>query len=145
MKKNKGNGMKTFVKVTFVIYLLAVFYITFLSRESSEIRKNLHLFESYINFFIYENDFYLEMIVKNIIMTIPFGIYLPLLFKSFRSGVKVTLAGFLYSLSIELSQYVTGRGLFELDDLFNNTIGAAIGYLLYLIMTKIIVFFLKKK
>ena len=96
-------------------------------------------------FFKYKNDFYLDMIVYNIIMTIPFGIFLPLLYKPFRSFRRVAFAGFLYSLLIEISQFISGRGLFELDDLFNNTIGAMLGYWLYILFNKVMIYILKDK
>jgi glycopeptide antibiotics resistance protein len=65
-------------------------------------------------------------------MTVPFGILIPLLNPKIRSFMKILLSGLLFSLIIELVQYFTGRGLFEFDDLFNNTVGAIIGYLLFL-------------
>jgi glycopeptide antibiotics resistance protein len=41
------------------------------------------------------------------------------------------LAGFIVSLFIELTQYITGRGLCELDDVVHNTIGAFAGIIIY--------------
>lgn len=141
----KSNSVRSFLKFAFFIYLFAVLYITFLSREAEETRSNFELFNSYIMFFKYKNDFYLDMIVYNIIMTIPFGIFLPLLYKPFRSFRRVAFAGFLYSLLIEISQFISGRGLFELDDLFNNTIGAMLGYCLYILFNKVMIYILKDK
>lgn len=141
----KSNSVRSFLKFAFFIYLFAVLYITFLSREAEETRSNFELFNSYIMFFKYKNDFYLDMIVYNIIMTIPFGIFLPLLYKPFRSFRRVAFAGFLYSLLIEVSQFISGRGLFELDDLFNNTIGAMLGYWLYILFNKVMIYILKDK
>ncbi|MBE6843968.1 MAG: VanZ family protein [Oscillospiraceae bacterium] len=141
----KSNSVRSFLKFAFFIYLFAVLYITFLSREAEETRSNFELFNSYIMFFKYKNDFYLDMIVYNIIMTIPFGIFLPLLYKPFRSFRRVAFAGFLYSLLIEISQFISGRGLFELDDLFNNTIGAMLGYWLYILFNKVMIYILKDK
>ena len=43
----------------------------------------------------------------------------------------VALTGFLFSLMIELCQLFLRRGLCELDDLFNNTLGCIIGSLTY--------------
>ncbi len=39
----------------------------------------------------------------------------------------VILIGFLFSTGIEVTQLLTYRGLFELDDIFYNTLGTAIG------------------
>lgn len=66
-------------------------------------------------------------------MLIPLGIFLPLLFKSYRNALKVTMTGMLFSVIIEVTQYITGLGLCEFDDVFNNTLGALIGYDIYMI------------
>jgi glycopeptide antibiotics resistance protein len=44
---------------------------------------------------------------------------------------RIILIGFLISLTIEILQLVTKRGLFEFDDIFHNTLGVAIGELGY--------------
>lgn len=33
-----------------------------------------------------------------------------------------------FSAGIEITQYITGRGLCEFDDVFNNTLGAFVGF-----------------
>ncbi len=61
-------------------------------------------------------------------MFVPLGILLPLLHRTFLK-IKWTLgAGLLFTMSIESLQLVTGRGNFVVDDLFNNFLGAVIGY-----------------
>ncbi|MEX1308218.1 MAG: VanZ family protein [Eubacteriales bacterium] len=73
----------------------------------------------------------------NIIMFIPLGIFLPLLFRKLDRLAKVTLVGFVFSLAIELSQLVVmmlfyaSQRVFDIDDLIANTLGAAIGYIIY--------------
>lgn len=85
--------------------------------------------------------------VLNICLLLPAGILFPLCvpiqgrprgpLASLRSRIPhrrflaVTLAGFSCSLLIESLQYLTKRGVFELDDLLHNTLGVMIGYLLY--------------
>ncbi len=41
------------------------------------------------------------------------------------------MCGFGFALFIEVVQLITGRGVFETDDIINNTIGAMIGYGLF--------------
>ena len=41
------------------------------------------------------------------------------------------LAAFFISAVTEIAQYVTQRGLFEFDDIFDNTMGAVIGVVVY--------------
>ena len=41
---------------------------------------------------------------------------------------KVFLMSLAFSAGIEITQYITGRGLCEFDDVFNNTLGACVGF-----------------
>ena len=55
------------------------------------------------------------MFIENIIMFIPFGVLLPIVFKQVRSGWKCVLIGFLCSCGIEITQHITQRGYLQLD------------------------------
>lgn len=63
----------------------------------------------------------------NIIMFMPFGFLLPLIWKNFRNAKKVVLMGFLMSLAIEICQLFNLRAT-DIDDLMMNTLGALVGY-----------------
>ncbi len=71
----------------------------------------------------------------NILMLVPFGFGLPFI-TTFRFG-RVVGAGALFSLAIELLQFVTGAlagttfRVADINDLIFNTLGAAVGYLLF--------------
>lgn len=82
--------------------------------------------------FVYERyDGWQLNIIGNITMFIPVGICWGLCFKKLNNVLKVTLAGFGYSLVIELSQlFLYERGS-DIDDLILNTTGAFIGALIY--------------
>lgn len=67
----------------------------------------------------------------NIIGFIPLGILLPILFPFFKSFLKVVGATFLLSLLFEMTQLLTGIGVFDVDDLILNTAGGIAGYLIY--------------
>ena len=68
-------------------------------------------------------------IILNILLFVPFGFMFPVIHPKLS---KATITyGFLFSLAIEIMQYITGRGLADIDDLINNTLGAVIGYLIY--------------
>ncbi len=71
----------------------------------------------------------------NITAFIPFGIFLPLLYKKFCNIKLVVLAGFLFSLCIELVQ-MFGWGVTEIDDLMANTLGVCLGYCAYCVTKK---------
>lgn len=73
--------------------------------------------------------------VGNIFLFVPFGLLLPLLFFKLRHFIVIVPLGFLFSLTIELTQAtltVGRRG--TVDDLFFNTIGAMLGYFMFLII-----------
>ena len=72
--------------------------------------------------------------VGNIVMFMPIGFAIPLLWReiSFRKTVLLAFAG---SLLIEICQYPQGRGS-DLDDLWLNTLGAILGYLLFALCNK---------
>lgn len=74
----------------------------------------------------------------NIIMFMPVGILMPLIFKRTKRFFWMLLGGFLFALSIETLQLVlcfAGMCLrsFDVDDLILNTFGAMLGYIVYLI------------
>ena len=72
----------------------------------------------------------MEGIILNILLFIPFGYLLPSLFPRLRWW-QVILLGLVFSLCIELLQLITKLGYADVDDLINNTLGAAIGFLCY--------------
>ena len=65
--------------------------------------------------------------VLNVILFLPLGIFLPLLYEQYNSLSKVLLLGFLFSLSIEIIQ-IFGFGTTDINDLITNTFGAVLGY-----------------
>jgi len=71
---------------------------------------------------------YLEGAGLNILLFVPFGYLLPLLWKRADRWWKVLLCGFVLSLGIELAQLATHLGMFDLDDLMNNSLGALLGW-----------------
>lgn len=67
----------------------------------------------------------------NIFMFLPFGFLLPLIWKEFRSPLKVILAGAGYSFGIEFCQMFNNR-VTDIDDLMMNTLGALLGYFIWI-------------
>lgn len=74
--------------------------------------------------------------VLNIIMFMPLGFLLPLIWKNFRNPKKVLLTGFALSLAIELSQLFNRRNT-DVDDLLMNTLGALVGFFLWKALEKL--------
>ena len=68
----------------------------------------------------------------NVLLFVPLGLFLPLLYGEFDSIRKIATAGFLISLSVEIIQ-MFGFGATDINDLMTNTIGACLGYGIYTI------------
>lgn len=73
--------------------------------------------------------YFLINFLGNIIMFLPIGFFVPLLWRGMPL-CKTVWIGFLCSLCIELCQLFLPRGT-DIDDLFLNTLGAVAGYGLY--------------
>ena len=78
-------------------------------------------------------------VLLNIAMLIPFGILIPLLFQRCKKWNYMLLVSLGLVLYIETMQYFTGRGIFDIDDIFGNTLGAMIGYFLLMFVLSIFV------
>lgn len=70
----------------------------------------------------------------NILMFVPIGLFPALLWRQGRWW-KGVLFGFLLSMTIELCQIPISRGA-DIDDLWLNTLGAAVGYFLYWLISR---------
>ncbi len=124
-------------RLVFFPYLFAVLWLTLLNRHPTYARYNLVLFWEYYELLFGEDKlFFLGQIIGNLLMLLPLGFMMPLLFPGFRCAGKVFFLSASLSALIELIQLVTALGLLELDDLFNNTVGALIGYWLYTVAAK---------
>lgn len=70
--------------------------------------------------------------ILNLIMLMPFGFLLPLIWQRWRSFGRVVLAGFGFSLLIEVFQLFNTR-LSDVDDLIMNSLGTAAGYVTWML------------
>ena len=75
--------------------------------------------------------------ILNVLLFVPLGVFLPLLYGKFNMFGKVVLAGFLISLSIEIAQ-MFGTGATDINDLITNTAGACLGFGAYRLLYKAI-------
>lgn len=112
--------------VSFYTYLAIMLAITYFSRESGNGKIDMKLFSTLgIN---NRNNAY---VVENILLFIPYGIVCPWYFEKLRGFFKNALAGFLTTVVIECLQLVTGRGVFQIDDILTNLLGSIIGWFLF--------------
>lgn len=67
----------------------------------------------------------------NVLCFVPFGFLSPFVFAKKQTFGRVLLAGLIFSLFIETMQFLLETGVSDIDDVFFNSCGAAIGYFLY--------------
>ncbi|NUU75617.1 VanZ family protein [Paenibacillus xylanilyticus] len=71
-------------------------------------------------------------LVGNVLAFIPMGVFIPVLMGyKWLSGANVFLLSLLLSLGYEVTQLLTGMGIFDVDDLMLNTLGGLIGYIMF--------------
>lgn len=154
--------VKWAILAIFIVYLGGFLYVTLLSREPSNYstvvlspfagyKQSLRFNPGFIDFLrlIYHKQFMesintievisvtrLEENLLNILLFVPLGFLLPTMTKFFRKFIVVTFFGFMASLAIETIQFFTSLGIFDIDDLLNNTLGAFVGYILFFFCIK---------
>ena len=112
--------MSIFLTAAYVVFIL---YETLMFRETGDARTNFVLF-SYADRFLTEQSVRVG-VINNIWLFAPLGAGL------YRIIQKkwVLLVPFLMSVAIETTQYTTGLGIAEFDDVFGNSVGGWIGVL----------------
>lgn len=129
--ENKQLGHRQIISV-FVWFMLFFFFIyyfcflielTLLTREAgSRVDINLKFLGTW-----YPDIYSQCFMVENVLLFIPFGVFIVLLSERMGKLWKVIIVSFLFSLTIEVLQLLTGRGYFQVDDIWLNTVGGMIG------------------
>ncbi len=70
-------------------------------------------------------------IAGNVLLFAPLGAALPALMTPLRGRLRVALVVFDVSLALEMTQYLLGIGVADVDDLLLNTLGGVLGYAAY--------------
>lgn len=155
--------MKRFISniltLCFICYMILLVHFLFFSEEYGRnepyttYQYNLELFREIKRYIMYREQigtlYFSINLLGNVLVFIPFGFLVPVLYREqrkgvnyrghyLRSGLFVTWLGFLFSLAIETIQLLARVGCFDVDDLFLNTLGVVIGYIIYYISKKII-------
>ncbi|MDT2570839.1 VanZ family protein [Enterococcus raffinosus] len=153
-KYGQLGKLRSLILYSFVFYLLSAYYLVILPLPSIDAvaqmtgpRYELHLFQSWHNFMnqtvlqLNNPSTYLQAMkqsvflepVFNIFLLFPFGVYCRYYFKF--SLWKTILASFCLSLFFELTQlsglyfiYPRPYRLFDVNDLFHNTLGGTFGF-----------------
>ncbi|PET97484.1 VanZ family protein [Bacillus cereus] len=140
-KAKRNISIRHFLWVyIFLFYLSLVYKVTQIATVWDISRYETWIRVSQINLTLFDTAGSTTYLL-NIVLFMPFGFLLPTIWPQFRKMKNTVCAGFFFSLAIELNQLLNNR-ITDIDDLFTNTLGAIIGYVLYTALFKMI---LKRK
>ncbi|MEE3392108.1 MAG: VanZ family protein [Lachnospiraceae bacterium] len=123
----------TETRVMLACYMIVIVQLTLICRESgTRDAISLTFFGTY-----YPSVRAVAYMLENLLLFIPYGILLPNAFKACKKPWVTLLIGFLSSLAIEVTQLITKRGYFQVDDIWLNTLGALVGWFIYFLSVKI--------
>lgn len=147
------NPFRVLIIYSFILYMITIYFLVILPLPNkNEVVPKANMVRlvpfSFINDFLRETSLeignpntYLKALMEpcfytvafNLLMTIPFGMYLRYYFKC--NLKKTILFSFLLSLFFEVTQvsglyfiYPYAYRVFDIDDLFINTLGGILGY-----------------
>lgn len=126
--------LKKYWGIFLLVYLLVITYLMLFGfgRTANDFKQiQLFPFKTISSFFENDATFYdfFINIVCNIILFIPFGMVFWLDFK-FRSLKFIIIVFYAWLAAMEFTQYETGRGMADIDDLILNTMGFLTGLFL---------------
>jgi len=140
MLKLSKPSARIFIILAFLAYIFVVLYVTLISRSVYIFSIELDPIASYrraANTQPHLAAIEIRNIILNVAMFMPLGIFLPLLCAKLRKFYIALPIAFLASLAIEIAQLATRRGVFSIEDILHNTLGAALGLGLLLAASKI--------
>lgn len=137
-------------KVLFIIYILLLIELLFLKNEYRMISNSTKIFSvgnfnniniipfssiiDYINR-LNNNTISLKIVIYNIIFNLlifmPMGFFMLSLFnKKIRSIKHFLIFIIIITLLVEIIQFITFRGVFDIDDIIFNVLGSCLAYLI---------------
>ena len=114
------DGRRITPRPLLAAYVVFILFETVIGRKPGVGRVEL------VPFWSYSHPELRMEIILNYVLFIPMGLLLYL-FLGEKFGLRVVMAGFLLSVSIELIQITFKIGVFEFDDMIGNTIGCFAG------------------
>ncbi len=127
--------------VLFAAYLAVLIYFLFFADmlgrtdAAKTYDNNLILFREIRRYWKYRSligfPYVFLNLAGNILVFMPFGFLLPIMSRRLRGFFRIVLSGLALSLVVEFIQLVTHTGCFDVDDLLLNTIGAALGFMIF--------------
>lgn len=127
---------KFLLLLVFIIYIFGVFYFTGVGTIFDIQRYGIELKSGQVNFLPFSKNIVVVDYILNIILFIPLGFLLPIIWPDKNKLKLVVLSGVSFSLLIELSQLFNNRRT-DIDDILMNTLGTILGYLFFRILIRI--------
>lgn len=118
------------IPIIFACYIIAVFHVTGAGTIYDAMTFQFEDLEGRVNLIPFSDTINVVGYLLNVVMFIPLGFLVPLMWKRMGKFWDIVLAGFSLSILIELSQLLCLRGT-DVDDLILNTLGAVVGFFLY--------------
>ncbi len=148
MESKLKKRLYRIIKIVFVFYLLVLIrVILFKDAPLYNLFGGIGLglrsvsivpFASIIDM-IFDNTISLARLIQNIggniVLFIPLGIFIPLIFN--KSNKAVILSGFAISLCFEVFQFIFTIGNSDVDDIILNVLGTIIGFFIFKFISKI--------
>lgn len=150
IKNKKTNIVREIILFIFFVYFLFLLLLTIFKGGRIEFSNQFNSFmyrehgllgiinivpiKETINTFMHSETGMrnsLRNLIGNILVFMPLGFFIPLLFDKFNNLKKVLKVGCLSSLAIELSQLFVGSNVCDIDDVIYNTLGALAGFICY--------------
>lgn len=138
------DNRKALTNILFLLYIISVLSVTFIVRETMVLRTPesrgvvLQPFRDFEAMMSGMHFFWFKQIFLNVLLFVPFGFLLPMFNARFRNPILTVATSCIFSGFIEIAQYITGRGLTEVDDVITNTFGAAIGVVIYKLLSGVL-------
>ncbi len=132
-------------KIIFALYIFFLLYFLIFSEiygrsgVMQDYHYNITPFQEIERFWRYREQLGLMSYINlfgNVLIFMPFGFMEPLASNK-RSFWATLIDGCLVSLAVEIFQFITKVGRFDVDDLMLNTIGVALGYMCFLVWNAI--------
>ena len=139
--KKKSTGIRAFAVVLFFVYFVVLFYFLFFSEEMGRTYSErayhynlvpFHEIKRFIQYYeVLGMPAVLLNLAGNVAAFVPFGFFLPVFSERCRRFANTVFYSLELSLLVELIQLITKVGSFDVDDIILNTLGGAVGYIIY--------------
>ena len=141
--RGKVMGIGNIWKYIFVAYVCLLLYFVVIkfngsidrvelikaSRDLGAWNYNLFPFRTITAYFKNISDSYAYInILGNVVCFVPMVFLIPMNFKKYRNSLKTILIFIICIIGIEIFQFVTMLGFFDVDDILLNMLGCMVGY-----------------